>query len=152
MTTTSAPPATPCTGSSPAATPIADELAAALAADTDLDLCALAYATPASDRDRYTTLLRIYSLHTAPLDEVGAAARFQHHPVVSGLKQRCEQVWLSELGALSMPDNVDGADPLIAMRVLAARDRLPAVYKWLARTASWDDVVTFLALEGGPDA
>src|SRR5438309_7039556 len=43
-------------------------------------------------------------------------------------------------------------DPIAAMRALAARDRLPAVYKWLARTASWNDVVTFLALEGGPDA
>jgi hypothetical protein len=38
------------------------------------------------------------------------------------------------------------------MRALAARDRLPPIYKWLARDASWNEVVTFLALEGGPDA
>jgi hypothetical protein len=38
------------------------------------------------------------------------------------------------------------------MRALAARDRLPAVYKWIAKEASWEDIVTFLALEGGPDA
>jgi len=35
---------------------------------------------------------------------------------------------------------------------VAARDRLPRVYKWLARDASWPEVVRFLALEGGPDA
>jgi len=40
---------------------------------------------------------------------------------------------------------------LSAMRALAARDRLPAVYKWLARSADWSEVLTFLALEGGPD-
>ena len=38
------------------------------------------------------------------------------------------------------------------MRALAARDRLPSIYKWLAHEASWEDIVTFLALEGGPDA
>jgi hypothetical protein len=38
------------------------------------------------------------------------------------------------------------------MRALAARDRLPEIYKWLAREASWEEIVTFLALEGGPDA
>ena len=37
------------------------------------------------------------------------------------------------------------------MRVVAARDRLPAAYKWLAKTATWEQVVEFLALEGGPD-
>jgi hypothetical protein len=37
------------------------------------------------------------------------------------------------------------------MRAVAARDRLPAAYKWLAKEASWDELVDFLALEGGPD-
>ena len=107
---------------------------------------------PATDRDRYATLLTIYALHTAPLDQVGDAARFQHHPAVAALKRRCEHDWMTELGALSMPDAATDTDPISAMRALAARDRLPAVYKWLAREASWAEVVTFLALEGGPDA
>jgi hypothetical protein len=38
------------------------------------------------------------------------------------------------------------------MRALAAHDRLPTVYRWLAKSASWPEIVTFLALEGGPDA
>ncbi len=37
------------------------------------------------------------------------------------------------------------------MRAVAARDRLPEAYGWLAKTASWEQVVEFLALEGGPD-
>ena len=109
-------------------------------------------AAPRDARDRFTTLLAIYDLHVGPLDRVGDAARFQHHPVVAAIKQRCEQQWLRELESLTLPDEIDCADPIAAMRALAARDRLPDIYKWLARTASWDEVVTFLALEGGPDA
>ena len=109
-------------------------------------------ASPRDARDRFATLLAIYDLHVGPLDQVGDAARFQHHPVVAAIKQRCEQQWLRELDALTLPDEIDASDPIAAIRALAARDRLPGIYKWLARTASWDEVVTFLALEGGPDA
>jgi hypothetical protein len=139
------------------ATPLADKVAAALLhggrghGDSSA-LTALTDATPENPRDRFTALLAIYALHTAPLDDIGEAARLQHHPVIAALKQRCEQEWLEELSAIELPDGVDAADPISAMRALAARDRLPAVYKWLARSASWDEVVTFLALEGGPDA
>lgn len=134
------------------ATPLADTLAAALRQGDESRLISLTGAVPQSARDRFTTLLAIYALHTAPLDEVGETARFQHHPVVAGLKQSCEQAWLDELSSIELPDGIDTSDPIGAIRALAARDRLPAVYKWLARSASWDEVVTFLALEGGPDA
>jgi hypothetical protein len=147
MTTTSGSPVTP-----PAGPPLADRLAAALSGHDDSAFAALADATPKSDRDRFTTLLTIYGMHTAPLDQIGDAARFQHHPAVAALKLRCEQAWLAELAALPLPDDVAATDPVTAMRILAARDRLPAVYKWLAQDASWPEVVTFLALEGGPDA
>jgi hypothetical protein len=138
-------------------TPLADALGAALGRcaqghsdSTALD--ELASRRPLDRRDRYATLLRIYDLHTAPLERVGSAARWQHHPVVAALKHTCESAWLAELEQLAMPAGLDGADPVEAMRALAARDRLPMVYKWLAREATWDDVVQFLALEGGPDA
>jgi hypothetical protein len=106
-------------------------------------------AGPVDVRDRFATLLTIYDLHTGPLERVGYAARFQHHPVVAGIKARCEQQWLDELTTLEAPDDTDVVS---AMRALAARDRLPRLYKWLANHASWDEVVHFLALEGGPDA
>lgn len=38
------------------------------------------------------------------------------------------------------------------MRRLAARDRLPEIYRWLAEEADRDQLVRFLAVEGGPDA
>jgi len=135
-----------------AMTPLADDVEAALRESTSDALDALASRAPAIARDRYTTLLHIYDLHTAPLERVGAAARWQHHPAVAALKQACESEWLAELAQLSVPGGLAGADPVDAMRAVAARDRLPRVYKWLARDASWPEVVHFLALEGGPDA
>jgi hypothetical protein len=140
------------TADADALTPLADALRAALARDDAAAIESLAEARPAGRRDRYATLLAIYELHTAPLERLGGSARFQHHPALSALKGRCEQAWLAELESLRLPDQIDADDALPAMRALAARDRLPAAYKWLARTASWEQVVTFLALEGGPDA
>jgi hypothetical protein len=107
---------------------------------------------PISRRDRFAVLLHIYALHSAPLQDLGNAVKHLSHPAVATLKQRCESDWLVELEGRQLPDGIDDADPVAAMRALAARDRLPTIYKWLAREASWEDVVTFLALEGGPDA
>jgi hypothetical protein len=136
------------------ATPLSEALSAAVRSADAAALDSLREAAPCDPRDRFATLLTIYDLHTAPLELVGAAARFQHHPVVAELKARCEQQWLDELAGLALPDGVGaGPDTVVdAIRALAARDRLPALYKWLAHTASWDEVVRFLALEGGPDA
>jgi hypothetical protein len=133
------------------ARPLHEALAQALEEGPDA-LSPLAGATARDDRDRYAALLEIYALHTAPLDRLGDRARLQHHPVVATLKQRLEAEWLAELEAAPLPDGVDADAPGETLRALAARDRLPAVYKWLARSATWPEVVDFLALEGGPDA
>ncbi len=133
------------------ARPLHETLSAALDRGAEA-LTPLAAAAPLDDRDRYTTLLAIYALHTGPLDRVGERARLQHHPAVAALKQRLEADWLAELEAAALPAGVDVSAPVEALRALAARDRLPAVYKWLARSATWAQVVDFLALEGGPDA
>jgi len=129
-----------------------EALRAALDAADECALHAASEIQPRDARDRFTTLLAVYRLHCAPLATVGDAARWQHHPAVAAIKRRCEDQWLRELGALELPDDIDASDPVAAMRALAARDRLPRVYKWLARTATWPQIVTFLALEGGPDA
>ena len=142
------------TALSRSATPLADTLRLALQDDDTTALDALVDALPEGPRDRFTTLLTLYSLHTAPVHDLGPAARHQHRPSLVALKGRCEAEWLDELVALPT-DGADDASPaglVSAMRTLAARDRLPAVYKWLSRDADWDDVVRFLALEGGPDA
>jgi hypothetical protein len=133
-------------------TRVADELSSALATGSSAAVSELASTAPSSRRDRFATLLQIYRLHTAPITDLGTAARFQHHPVVAELKTSYESQWLDELATLQLPEDMDEADAVSGMRALAARDRLPDLYKWVAREASWDEVVIFLALEGGPDA
>src|SRR6059058_4287657 len=117
----------------PSAGALADRLRAAVGAGDSQALSELSTLVPTNSRDRFATLLFIYDLHTAPIDRLGAAARWQHHPAIAALKQRCEADWLTELEALPFPDGVAVDDPIAAMRSLAARDRLPAIYKWLAR-------------------
>jgi hypothetical protein len=112
---------------------------------------------PGSDRrDRFLSLLTVYDLHTAPLHVVGDAARFQGHPEIAALKHRLEADWLAELElawfeAGHLSDATDPDRVVRAMRAVAARDRLPVAYRWLAKEASWEELVHFLALEGGPD-
>ena len=117
---------------------------------------ALRGAEPVDLRDRFLTLLTVYDLHTAPLDVVGDAARHQGHPVVAEVKDRLEAAWLEELerdwqaaGSLTESSSVERV--VSAMRAVAAKDRLPHAYRWLAKEASWSELVDFLALEGGPD-
>ncbi len=136
-------------------TPLADLLEDALD-QGPAALDALLGAEPVDLRDRFLVLLAIYDLHTAPLDVVGERARHQGHPVVAELKDRLERAWLIELdrdwqdaGHLSEATTQDRV--VSAMRAVAAKDRLPHVYKWLAQEASWEELVEFLALEGGPD-
>ena len=137
----------------PAAT--AHLLSAALAGGPAA-LDALYGAAAADRRDRFLTLLTIYDLHTAPLEVVGAAARHQGHPAVADLKSRLEAQWLDELESAwqhadQLPDASTSAGAVAAMRTVAARDRLPTAYRWLAKQASWAELVDFLAVEGGPD-
>ncbi len=112
---------------------------------------------PALDRrDRFLSLLSVYDLHTAPLEQIGDTVRFQGHPGVAELKSRLEAEWLGELerswqGAGRLAEATTPERAAAAMRSVAARDRLPAAYKWLAKDAGWFEVVDFLALEGGPD-
>jgi hypothetical protein len=135
-----------------AQTPLAATLTGALMSNDEVGLATLIDARPDNRRDRFATLLALYELHTAPLESLGDRARHQHHPALAALKQRCENDWLAELEQLTLPAGLDAADAAGSMRTLAARDRLPGIYKWIARTASWEDIVSFLALEGGPDA
>ncbi len=136
-------------------TPLAAQLAAALhVGGSALDL--LRSAEPLDRRDRFLTLLGIYDLHTAPLEVVGDAARHQHAPAVAELKGRLESPWLEELeqawaAAGGLADCRTPEQVVQSMRAVAAKDRLPAAYKWLARAATWEQALEFLALEGGPD-
>ena len=128
---------------------LTSRLVAALHDETPLD--DLGGTDARNARDRFAALLEIYALHTAPVETVGDAVRYQHHPVIAELKRRLESAWLAELATDPVPADLP-TDPVDAMRALAARDRLPDVYRWLAKHASYPELVEFLSLEGGPDA
>lgn len=104
-------------------------------------------AVPQGRRDRFLALLRVYDLR---LGALSPASRWAGHPAVAALTWRLESDWLAELSSVDDPLLGPG-DVVAGMRALAARDRLPAAYEWVAREASWPEVVRFLALEGGPD-
>jgi hypothetical protein len=107
---------------------------------------------PVDRRDRFLTLHAIYRLHTQCAGVPWPGARLQHHPRMAALKWRLEEEWLAELDQglaehrRALPD-----DPVEALRRLAAVDRLPPAYRWVAQVASWPELVEFLTLEGGPD-
>ena len=100
--------------------------------------------------DHLLSLLTIYDLTTAPLQHMGARARWAGHPTIAALKFRLEQDFVAELDADSEALQVDD-DPAVAIRALAAKDRLPGVYRWIAKEASIDELRDFIAIEGGPD-
>jgi hypothetical protein len=116
-------------------------------------LAAVADAEPRDDRDRLLTLQVIHDLHVGDIDQVGDAVRWQHHPAVATLKTRLEQEVLASLDAMADGATIDAdADAVAAIRAIARQDLVPEVYEWVATDASWDELVSFLALEGGPDA
>jgi hypothetical protein len=127
---------------------LSSDLAVALV-DGDAALSALAGAEPVDRRDRFLALHQIHDLHRAPVHELGDRVRWQHHPAVADLKGRLEAAWLEELERGPAPTAAGGA--AAAMTAMAAHDRAPAVYRWIADSAPWEPALRFLALEGGPD-
>jgi hypothetical protein len=116
-------------------------------------IAAIADGEPRDVRDRLLTLQVIHDLHLGDVDRVGDAVRFQHHPSVAALKTRLERDVLAELDALIEGDATGGDDDAVAtIRTIARKGLVPRVYEWVAADASWDELVSFLALEGGPDA
>lgn len=132
-------------------TPLADALAQALSTGEEIELAHLWGQGDGGPRDRLQSLLHIYELHTAPIEDVGEAVRWQHHPTIGTIKSTCEEAWLVELEKTPVP--ADLPDDLVpALRTVSARNRKPAVYTWLAKDATPEQVREFLRWEGGPDA
>jgi len=129
---------------------LADRLATALRCGEDA-VAALAGAEACDERDRLLALQVVHDLHVGPIDRVGDAVRFQHHPVVAELKGRLEAEVLAQLDAMVEPV-ADDVDAVAELRAIAREDQVPEVYRWVAEDATWHELVEFLALEGGPDA
>jgi heme oxygenase-like protein len=102
------------------------------------------------DRDALLTLLDIYALSLAPLDTLDGHARFEHHPMITAVKWRLEQWMIGCLRARIPVEAPEPGDVADAIRRIA-RGSHDAIYDWLASNADWQQLVTFLAIEGGPD-
>ncbi len=125
------------------------------AVDRSLDagggaLAALRGATAVDRHDRFATLLVVYDALTGPVRPPASRSRHAAGPEVADLKRRLEADWLAELP--QTPSDDERPDAVEAMRALATQDRLHPTYRWLSRTASREELVSFLDLEGGPDA
>ena len=116
------------------------------------DLVEFASLEPTDERDALSALLLIQELHTASLDQLQGAERFQHHPFVARLKGQLEGPFLDQLNAFPRVQDADSEEGAVpAMRRIAAIDLVPPVYDWLAEQATWPQLIEFLSVEGGPD-
>ena len=116
----------------------------------DADLAALDGAEPVDDADAALALLAVYDLWTAPIERLGGTEGLQNHPVVADVKWRLEQRFTALLhswaeGFSPVPNDAPGALRRIA------RTTSGEIYDWIATSATWDQLVRFLAVEGGPD-
>jgi hypothetical protein len=116
----------------------------------------LAEHRPVDPADGLRSLAVVYDLHLAPLEDIGRAVEWQHEPAIAALRSRLEATYESALNrwADRILDEVGLAgddDPVAAVRALAAVDRVPKIYDWLAEDATWEQFVEFAELEGGPD-
>ncbi|MBV9412864.1 MAG: iron-containing redox enzyme family protein [Acidimicrobiia bacterium] len=106
---------------------------------------------PSSEADQLGALLTIYDLWMEPIDRVGRRVRFQNHPAIAELKGRLEEPFIESLDKSTgwTPTTTD--DLCADLRMIARRSD-DSIYDWVATSADWDQLVAFLALEGGPDA
>ena len=107
------------------------------------------------ERDELVTLLDLTDLWMAPLPTLGGRERFQLHPIVVELKRDLEARYLDRVRAGVVDDGLAltrGSSAVAAMRRVGAAELVPDVYRWLAEEATWEQIVDFLAHEGGPDA
>ncbi len=107
------------------------------------------------ERDELVTLLDLTDLWMAPVPTLGGRERFQFHPVVLELKRDLEARYMDRVRAGVEGDGLElapGSTAVSAMRHVGAAELVPEVYRWLAEEASWEQIVDFLAHEGGPDA
>lgn len=110
---------------------------------------------PVGWRGGLLSLAVVHDLHLAPTQRLGGLERFQHHPRIAAVKAELEEAYLNRLRMLDQAtewsSGVRSAEAVEAMRAIAARDRVPPLYDWIAEEASPAALARFLSLEGGPD-
>lgn len=110
----------------------------------------LATDEPLDERDALETLLTIYDLWLSPIERLHGKEQFQNHPKVSALKWRLDDWLQQKIDTRTSRLSVTSDDAAQAIRRIA-RAADDGIYEWLAAHADWDQLVTFMAIEGGPD-
>ena len=121
-----------------------------LRATSPEDVGRVATAEPIDERDAIGALLEIYDIWLNPVETLGDRVRLQNHPALASLKWRLEERFLAQLEDWTRPPRPTSADVSDALRRLA-RQTDDSIYEWVATSADWSQLVTFLAIEGGPD-
>jgi hypothetical protein len=104
------------------------------------------------ERDALTALLAIYDVWLAPRVRLDGREIHQSNPEIVRVKA-CLDSWFRERLDRTCPSPTPTPiDAVAEMRHIATSDLVPAVYEWLADEATWEQLVHYLALEGGPDA
>jgi hypothetical protein len=115
-------------------------------------VCALA---PVDRTERLRVLHTIYTTQLEPAraqSTLGGAPRLVMHPAVQGLKWRLESQWLEELSRRAgVVDSVPETNASEGLRTLVTAQGMHPAYSWLAKEATAEQLVTFVASEGGPD-
>lgn len=111
----------------------------------------LARCDAADEADRLCALLAIYDLWIEPIERVVSRVRFQNHPAIAALKARLEEPLIESLDEWSDWTPTTPTDVCADLRKIA-RGTDDSIYDWVATSADWDQLVAFLAIEGGPDA
>lgn len=136
---------------------LADALDEALRTATELcsgrPLEVISVLEPVSRRDGLLALLTIHDLSLAPVDRLSGAERWQHHPAVAAIRGRIEERLVEEWarGESAGAEDEARSDPVGAMRRFARIDQIPPIYDWVAERATFEQLRSFLELEGGPD-
>lgn len=107
---------------------------------------------PVDDRDRWLTMTALHELGRAPLPALGRRVLAHGHPATAALQRQLDLDHLERMRRRTAGARRDLPDGAAGVRRAASLDRVPEVYDWLAERASQDELVRFLAVEGGPDA
>jgi hypothetical protein len=142
----------------PSSGSLADRLEGALRAATATGdrqcLAPLAEGLAVDEHDALVTLSALHELHLAPVDRLAGREVWQHDPTLTELRGRLESELIVRVAGRDASEDwsdLPADDAVAALRRIGRRDAVPDVYLWLARDASLDELVAFLALEGGPD-
>lgn len=129
-----------------------DELNAALDGRSARALVSCANRRPNDEADELRCLLELHDLWMAPLERLDGRERWQFDSSVAVMRSSFEQRLLERLAPRARRCADDLPSGVAGMRRVARLDMVPEVYRWLAEEASWTELISFLALEGGPDA